>query len=167
MTVQRLPAVNGDDGLWGDILNQYLAKEHYNTGLDNALNGGHKTITIRSGTTAALTAPLKFTSGSLMTAPEAGAVEFLTDKLYMTQTTGMTRKVVAAYDDSAGATGDTYYRDSSGNFIKMAIGSAGQIMNVTSGLPAWKTILSGTSKITVGTSAPGSPTTGDLWVDTN
>lgn len=29
------------------------------------------------------------------------------------------------------------------------------------------TVLSGTSKITVGTIAPSSPTTGDLWVDTN
>jgi hypothetical protein len=29
------------------------------------------------------------------------------------------------------------------------------------------TVLSGLSKITVGSSAPGSPTTGDLWIDTN
>jgi hypothetical protein len=71
---QRLPAVNSDDGAWGDILNQFLQKEHYNTTLDNVLNGGHQTITIRPGTTAALTAPLKLTSGSVMTTPEAGAI---------------------------------------------------------------------------------------------
>ena len=99
MAEQRLPTVNGDDGAWGDILNQFIAKEHYNTGLDNTLNGGHKTITIRPGTTGAGTAPLKFISGPLMTAAEAGAVEFLTDRLYFTQTTANTRKTIAHTDD--------------------------------------------------------------------
>lgn len=99
MAEQRLPAVNGDDGAWGDILNQYISKEHYNTGADNAANGGHKTITVRPGSNAAGTAPLKFTSGPLMTAAEVGAIEFLTDKLYFTQTTGATRKTVATTSD--------------------------------------------------------------------
>ena len=86
-TPQRLPIVNSDDGIWGDILRQYLMKEHYNDDTDNAVNGGHKTITVRAGTTCAGTAPIKLTSGSLMTTPEAGAIEFLTDALYFTQTT--------------------------------------------------------------------------------
>lgn len=168
MAEQRLPAVNGDDGAWGDILNQYIAKEHYNTGVDNAANGGHKAITLRPGTSTAGTAPIKLTSGPLMTNPEAGAIEFLTDKFYFTQTTNTTRKTVAIYDDSSGATGDLYYRDSSGNFIRLAIGpSNGQILTVNNGIPAWTTVLSGTTKITVGTSQPGSPNTGDLWIDTN
>lgn len=137
MVQQRLPAVNGDDGAWGDILNQFLSKEHYNTGLDNAANGGHATITVRPGTPAVGTAPLKLTSGSLLTAPEAGAVEFLTDKLYMTQTTGTTRKVVAAYDDSAGATGDVYYRDSGGNFIRLPIGTNTYVLTSNGTVPAW------------------------------
>lgn len=45
-----------------------------------------------AGSTAATTAPLKFTSGSLMTTAEAGAVEFLTDKFYGTITTSAARK---------------------------------------------------------------------------
>ena len=100
MVQQRLPAVNGDDGQWGDILNLFLSQEHYNTGLDDVANGGHATITVRPGTTAASTAPLKFTSGSLMTTPEAGAVEFLTDKLYFTKTTTPTtaRMVITTGD---------------------------------------------------------------------
>src|SRR6476659_6936865 len=118
-TPQRLPIVNSDDGTWGDILRQYLLKEHYDDGTDNAVNGGHKTITIRAGTTSAGSAPIKFTSGSLMTTPEAGAVEFLTDNLYFTQTTSTTRKKIAAYDDTSGATGDIYYRDSSGYFVRL------------------------------------------------
>lgn len=137
MAQQRLPTVNGDDGTWGDILNQFLQKEHYDTGVDNAANGGHKTITIRPGTTAALTAPLKFTSGSLMTTPEAGAIEFLTDKLYFTQTTSTTRLTVAAYNDASGATGDMYYRDASGNFVRLAAGSNTNVLTLAGGVPTW------------------------------
>jgi hypothetical protein len=137
MADQRLPIVNGDDAMWGTILNQYLEKEHYNTGADLPANGGHKTITIRPGTTSANTAPLKFTSGTLMTAAEAGAVEFVTDKLYFTQTTSTTRKTVAAYDDTSGATGDIYYRDSSGYFTRLPIGSSTNVLTVTGGVPVW------------------------------
>lgn len=98
MAEQRLPIVNSDDGAWGDILNQYIGKEHYNTGADNAANGGHKNITIRPGTTAAGTAPIKLTSGPLMTTPEAGAIEFQTDKLYFTRTTSTSRQVLTTGD---------------------------------------------------------------------
>lgn len=50
---------------------------------------------LKAGTTAASTAPLKFTSGSLLTTAEAGAVEFLTDAWYGTITTGAARKTFA------------------------------------------------------------------------
>jgi hypothetical protein len=136
-TPQRLPIVNSDDGAWGDIINQYLKKEHYDDGTDNAVNGGHQKITVRAGTTAAGTAPIKLTSGSLMTAPEAGAIEFLTDRFYVTQTTSTTRKVLAAFDDTSGATGDIYYRDASGYFVRLGIGGTGQVLTVASGLPSW------------------------------
>lgn len=135
---QRLPFVNGDDGQWGDILVQWLKKEHYDDGTDNAVNGGHQKVTLRAGTATAGTAPLKFTSGTLLTAAEAGALEFLTDKIYFTITTGPTRKTVAIYDDSSGATGDIYYRDSSGNFVRLGIGNSGDVLKVASGLPAWQ-----------------------------
>lgn len=99
MAEQRLPVIDGDDGVWGEVLNQFIEKEHYNTGLDNASNGNHKTITIRPGTTSAGTAPLKLTSGPLLSAPEVGAVEFLTDRLYYTQTTNTSRKTIATTND--------------------------------------------------------------------
>lgn len=44
------------------------------------------------GSATANTAPLKFTSGTLLTTAEAGAIEFLTDKFYGTITTGAARK---------------------------------------------------------------------------
>ncbi len=138
-TPQRLPIVNSDDGVWGDIIRQFLMKEHYDDGTDNAVNGGHQKITVRAGTATAGTAPLKFTSGTVLTTPEAGAVEFNSDSLYFTITTGTVRKKVAIYDDVSGATGDTYYRDSSGNFVRLGIGSTGQVLKVSGGVPAWGT----------------------------
>lgn len=50
-----------------------------------------------AGTTAAGTAPEKYTSGPLMTSPEVGAFEFLTDRLTFTGTTGTTRKDIADF----------------------------------------------------------------------
>src|SRR6266496_1703879 len=156
MAEQRLPIVNSDDGIWGDILRQFLMKEHYNDDTDNATNGGHQKITIRAGTATAGTAPLKFTSGTLLSSPEAGAVEFNTDNLYFTITTGTIRKRVAIYNDSAGATGDLYYRDSSGNFVRLGVGADGKTLRVNSGLPVWSdttfTTSTKTSNYTLGNS---------------
>jgi len=112
-------------------------KEHYDDGTDNPVNGGHQNITVRAGTATAGTAPIKLTSGTSLTTPEAGAIEFTTDSLYFTITTGTVRKKVAIYDDSSGATGDLYYRDSSGNFVRLGIGSSGQALKVSGGVPAW------------------------------
>ena len=53
---------------------------------------------LAAGSATANTAPLKFTSGALLTAPEAGAVEFLTDAWYGTITTGAARKEFAFKD---------------------------------------------------------------------
>jgi hypothetical protein len=118
-------------------------KEHVNDDLDHATNGGHKTITVQAGTAAAGTAPIKLTSGALLTTPEAGAIEFLSDNLYFTQSTSTTRKKVALYDDSSGATGDIYYRDSSGYFKRLGVGSSGDLLTVSSGLPVWSSTLTG------------------------
>lgn len=148
MAEQRLPIVDGDDGAWGDILNQYLNKEHYNTGLDNTLNGGHKTITIRPGTTVAGTAPLKLSSGSLLTTPESGAIEFSVDKLYFTQTSSTVRRTIAAYDDGSGATGDVYYRNGSGSFTRIPIGSTSDVLTVAGGVPVWSAPTGGGSGLT-------------------
>ncbi len=57
-------------------------------------------IHLGAGTASASTAPLKFTSGTLNTTAEAGAVEFLTDNLHLTITTGAARKGIML-DDGA------------------------------------------------------------------
>lgn len=53
---------------------------------------------LSNGTATASTAPLKFTSGSLLTTAEAGAIEFLTDKFYASITTGAARKEITLND---------------------------------------------------------------------
>ena len=55
---------------------------------------------LKAGTATASTAPLKFTSGTLNTTAEAGAVEFLTDAFYGTITTGAARKAFVLDDGS-------------------------------------------------------------------
>lgn len=47
---------------------------------------------LKAGTATANTAPLKFTSGTLTATAEAGAVEFLTDDVFITITTAAARK---------------------------------------------------------------------------
>lgn len=147
-TPQRLPIVNSDDGVWGDIIRQYIMKEHYDDGTDNAVNGGHQKITVRAGTATAGTAPIKLTSGTLMTAAEAGAIEFNNDSLYFTITTGDSRRKVAMYDDSAGATGDLYYRNGSGYFTRLPVGASGQKLGVASGTPTWQDTAAGSTPVT-------------------
>lgn len=141
MANHRLPEVNGDEGTWGTILNDFLTNEHYNNdnaGVGTADSGGHQHITVRAGTTAAGSAPIKLTSGPLMSTSEAGAVEFLSDNLYFTQTTGRARKAVATYyNDANGATGDMYYRDGDGNFARIPIGPANSVLSSSNGIPIW------------------------------
>ena len=68
-----------------------------------------------AGTATANTAPLKFTSGTLLSTPEAGAIEFLTDAFYGTLTTGPTRKQFAMVDAaSIGAAGEVAKIDTTG-----------------------------------------------------
>lgn len=57
---------------------------------------------ISAGSTAASSAPIKFTAGTNMTAAEAGAMEWDGTNLFITQTTGPTRKTIAYTTDLTG-----------------------------------------------------------------
>ena len=72
-----------------------LIIQNYATGKTGFGISPTATVHLKAGTTAASTAPLKLTSGPLMTAPEAGAIEFLTDTFYGTITTATERKAFA------------------------------------------------------------------------
>jgi len=58
-------------------------------------------LQLKAGTATASTAPLKLTSGALLTVAEAGAIEFLTDAYYATITTGAARKTFAFLESNA------------------------------------------------------------------
>jgi len=85
-------------------------------------------------------------------------MEFNSDSLYFTITTGAVRKKVAIYNDSSGATGDIYYRDSGGNFVRLGVGGDGKTLRVVSGLPAWSDATLATSTKTSNYTITGTDT---------
>jgi hypothetical protein len=70
-------------------------------GTTGGITGPTANLHLGAGTATANTAPLKINSGTLLTSPEAGAIEFLTDKYYGTITTGTVRKQFAMVDSAA------------------------------------------------------------------
>lgn len=84
----------------------------------------------------------------------------------LTQTQTLTNKTLTSSTDVLGgvtmtlgsdATGDIYYRNSSGILTRLPIGTTGYVLTVSSGLPAWETA-GGASSITVGSTAVNSGT---------
>lgn len=81
--------INSNNGVQHNTNGTWMGKGAISNTTPTAL------VHIAAGAAAASSAPLKFTSGSLLTTPEAGAVEFLTDAFYGTITTGAARKTFA------------------------------------------------------------------------
>lgn len=73
-------------------------------------------IILNAGTITAGTAPAKFTSGPLLTTAEVGAVEFLTDKGYLTITTGAARKEITL-NDAALSSGSIVFATTNGRVL--------------------------------------------------
>jgi len=57
-------------------------------------------VDIAAGSATAGTAPIKLHSGSLLTTPVSGSIEFLTDKMYLTISTGAARKEFTINDSA-------------------------------------------------------------------
>jgi hypothetical protein len=74
-------------------------------------------VQIKAGTSIANTAPLKFTSGALLTTTEGGAVEYDGAHLYFTATNGGTRYQL---DQQSGGGGGTNYWLLSGTNVSLA-----------------------------------------------
>lgn len=70
---------------------RFLSTSHTNR-LGLGVNAPTATLHLKAGTIAAGTAPWKYNSGPLLTTAEVGANEFLTDKAFLTITTGAARK---------------------------------------------------------------------------
>lgn len=81
-----------------------------------------------AGAAAANNAPLKFTSGTNLTAAEAGAMEWDGTSLYITQTSGPTRKTIA-YTDSVANLISNYVQSRLENLITNGSGLLGDNTN--------------------------------------
>ena len=74
--------------------------------------------------------------------PGGETVNFLVsalDTLLSATTQTLTNKTLTspAINVTSDATGDTYYRSAGGQFVRLPIGSTGQILKVAGGIPAW------------------------------
>lgn len=74
-------------------------------------------LELKAGTATASTAPLKFTSGTVLTTAEAGAVEFNTDDFFGTITTGAARKGFILDDGSRLTSGRVPFATTNGRLI--------------------------------------------------
>lgn len=85
---------NGMIGIGGSL---YIGDNNVQTAATAKLH-------LAAGTASANTAPLKFTTGTSLTSAEAGAVEYTTDDLFFTISTGTARKRFLFADPSGGLT---------------------------------------------------------------
>jgi hypothetical protein len=103
-------------------------------------------------TSGAFSITLTATGTTTLTLPTTGTLATLAGTETLTNKT-LTSPVINVGSD---ATGDIYYRNSSGLFTRLAIGSLNQVLAVSAGtLPEWKTVAAGgdvTSNITSSTS---------------
>lgn len=63
--------------------------------------------------------------------------------------------------------GDLIVASGAATVTRLGIGSDNQVLRVVSGSPAWSTITSGGSTVYYQTTAPGSASAGDIWVDSD
>lgn len=86
---------------------------------------------LKAGTATASTAPLKFNSGTVLTSPEAGAVEFNTDDFFATITTGTARKGLVLDDGTRLSSGKIPVATTNGRLIDLTASAAYTVANVT------------------------------------
>ena len=98
--VVRTGGANTTDILYLDCSNVILRRGDGSVAYDAVTARLH----IAAGVTTAGGAPLKLTSGTSLTTAEAGAIEFTTDDLFFTITTGPARKRLLMADATAGLT---------------------------------------------------------------
>lgn len=106
--------------------------------IDDSGNFSNKTssisayIHLKAGVATASGAPLKFDSGTNLTSAESGAVEWDGTKLYITQSSGPTRRIVVLADTAATATSTPADPTGTTNTTGLMMGLAGSITPVNS-----------------------------------
>lgn len=134
-------------------------------------------VHIAAGTATASTAPLKFTSGTLLTTAESGAHEFLTDDFFLTITTGAARKGIVLDDGARLTSGRVPFATTNGRLtddsdLTFATDTLSATKVVAPTSVSTPSIITASGSLTI-TPAAGSnlnialSTTGDLAVNTN
>lgn len=116
--------------------NSYLTAQTGNVGIGGVISPTAR-LHLPAGTATANSAPLRFTSGTLLSVPVPGAVEFLNDAYYATITTGAARRTFAFLESPV----------FTGTVSTPASTTAGAGFRIVAGV------------------APTSPTNGDMWQD--
>lgn len=149
-----LTSNDGDISLGGDLLNNtfvdgnYSLLFGYNTTLNNLAFKTNNGVSISSNSyytglkTTNLTADrdLEFPNNS-------GTLVLDTATQTLTHKT-LTSPIINVGSD---ATGDTYYRNLGGLFTRLGVGSSGQVLTVSAGIPSWATPTTGTVTSVSGT----------------
>jgi len=163
-------------------------------GINIAAGSSTAYLHIAGGTAIAGTAPLKFNSGTNLTSVEAGAMEYDGTNLYFSPSssrytvayinggqtfTSATWNGTAIGPTYGGTgqttytTGDMLYASGTNALSKLAIGSTGQVLTVSGGVPTWATAsggvwsLTGNSGTTAGTNFIGTTDVTNLVFKTN
>jgi hypothetical protein len=73
------------------------------------------------------------------------------------------------FANTAGFTGALVYNDASNNMVRLAIGTAGQVLTVTGGLPSWQPSAASSvaTMLAKATAQLGTVASGDTWVTVN
>jgi len=131
-----------------NLANVFYATGLYGTGRLGFTNAPTARFHLPAGSTSASSAPLKFTSGSLMSSAEAGAMEFLSDAYYLTITTGSARQQIVTDTNTVTMTNKTL---TSPTLTTPVLGtpSSGTLTNCT-GLPIAGLVASTSTAIGVG-----------------
>lgn len=93
---------------------------------------------LKAGTATASTAPLKLTSGTLMTNPEAGAIEYDGTSFYCTNST-LTRSAIGTMNNPMTTAEDIIVGGTSGTPARKAKGADGTFLGVVGGAITWTT----------------------------
>ena len=126
-------------------VNGLIVEGNVGIGLTNPTGKLH----LAAGAATAGTAPLKFTAGTNLSVAEAGAVEWDGSRLYITQTSGPTRKTVAYTDEITSGmanpmttTGDIIYANNTASPATPArlAGSSGFLKSTGAAAPSWSSV---------------------------
>jgi len=161
-------------------------------GINIAAGSATAQLHLSAGTAVAGTAPLKFNSGTNLTSVEAGAMEYDGTNLYFSPSSS--RYTVAYINggqtftsaiwngtaigptyggtgQTTYTTGDMLYASGTNALSKLAIGSTGQVLTVSGGVPTWAAAsgwsLTGNSGTTPGTNFLGTTDAKDVVIKSN